>query len=142
MDNSKKLNCSRCSHKSHLGKILVSTDDIIAKLSSVKETGADATLVNSEAILLAENLKQLCLKTNIFTKLDKKKIIANLEDEEKLETAVFEAADLQATISEKKAVVQHMLKVFSEDSTAVATAQTTHPLQPQSAPLPSNGSQV
>jgi len=46
-------------------------------------------------------LKQLHLKAKLFTELDEK-IIVSIEDKEKLEVAVFKAADLQTTLSEKK----------------------------------------
>ena len=39
-------------------------------------------------------------KADIFNEVDKK-IIAHTEDEEKLEAAVFESADLQTMLSEK-----------------------------------------
>ena len=86
MDDPKKLICSRRGHKGHLAKLLATTDDILAKLSTAKEKDADATLVNSDVVLLEENLKQLCLKANLLDD----KIITSIEEEEKLEAAVFE----------------------------------------------------
>ena len=108
MDDPKKLICSHRGHKGHLAKLLATTDDILAKLSTVKEKDADTTLVNSNVVLLEENLKQLCLKANLFMEMHDK-IIASIEDEEKLEAAVFKATDLQTTLSEKTAVIHHIL---------------------------------
>jgi len=56
----------------------------------VKKTNANPILVSFDTVPLAENLKQLCLKAKIFTEFDDK-IIASIEDEEKLEEVVFEA---------------------------------------------------
>ena len=100
MDELKKLVCSRCGHKSHLSKILSNVDEILQKLSYIKESKPDSTLTSSEAILLGEHHKQLRQKADIFNDLDKK-IIAHTDDEEKLEAAVFESADLQTMLLEK-----------------------------------------
>jgi len=59
-----------------------------------------------------------------------KKIIAH---KEKLKAAVYKAADLQATLSKKMAVVQHTLRTPSTVEVAsqvVATAQKTTPIPP------------
>ena len=46
---------------------------------------------------------------NIFNELNKK-IIENTDDEEKLEAAVFDSADIQMTLSEKLALISHTLE--------------------------------
>ena len=79
MDNPKKLICSSRGHKGHLGKFLSTTEDILSKLSTAKEHNAEGKLTSSNAILLAENLKQLNLKAHVFKELDNK-MIANTED--------------------------------------------------------------
>ena len=81
------------------------------KLSYTKESEADSTLTSSEAILLAEHQKQLRRKAEIFNELDEK-IIENTDDEEKLEAAVFDSADLQSMLSEKIALISHILEVY------------------------------
>ena len=96
MDELKKLLCSRRGHKSHLSKILLSVDTILDRLTA----SPNATLEDSDTILLSEHCKQLRLKADTFTDLDEK-IIQRTDDEEKLEAAVFESADLQAMLSEK-----------------------------------------
>ena len=137
MSDLKKLISSRRSHKCHLAKILASADDILSKLSTANEEETYATAVISDSVLLAENLKQLRLKARVFEELDDK-IIDSTEDEEKIETAVFEAADLQTTLSEKMALIQHTLQTLSKADVAERTAPTeqTNPLpqprEPQS----------
>ena len=77
MDSLKKLICSRHGHKGHLTKLLIVTDEIhvLTKLSTMKDIDADSILVCSDVFLLAENLKQLCFKANLFTELVEKIII-------------------------------------------------------------------
>ena len=53
-------------------------------------------------------MKQLQPKAQLFEELDVK-IIDAIEDEEKLEEAVFESADLQASPSVKIALIAHTL---------------------------------
>jgi len=48
----------------------------------------------------------------MFKELDDK-IIDKVKDEEKMETAVFEAADLQAMLSEKITMIAHTLSTSS-----------------------------
>jgi len=112
MDELKKLVCSRRGHKSHLSKILNNIDDILQKLSYAKDSEPGSTLTSSDAVLLTEYLKQLSRKADIFNELDEK-IIENTDDEEKLEAAVFESADLQTMLSEKLALISHTLEVDS-----------------------------
>ena len=112
MDELKKLVCSRRGHKSHLSKLLSNVDEILQKLSYTQESEPDSTLTSSEAVLLGEHQKQLRRKADIFDELDQK-IIAHTEDEDKLETAVFESADLQTMLSEKIALISHTLEVDS-----------------------------
>ena len=50
-------------------------------------------LTNSDTILLAEHLKQLRWKAEMFNELDEK-IIERTDDKEKLEAATFESVDL------------------------------------------------
>ena len=61
-------------------------------------------LSNSDTLLLAECLKQLQLKTSVFTELGEK-MIEKVDDEEKVEATVFKSAKLQAMLSEKIALV-------------------------------------
>ena len=112
MDELKKLVSSRRGHKSHLSKVLNNVDEILQKLSYTKESEPDSTLTSSEAILLAEYQKQFRRKAEIFNELDEK-IIENTDDEEKLEAAVFDSADLQSMLSEKIALISHTLEVDS-----------------------------
>ena len=74
------------------------------------ETLLIATLSSSDAVLLAEYLNQLKLKTGVFTELDEK-IMEKIDNEEKLEATVFESEDLQAMLSEKIAVITHIVEV-------------------------------
>ena len=73
----------------------------------------DDASIRSDIVFLTENLKQIRIKACVFEELDDK-IIAGTEEEEKLKQAVFEAADLKASLSEKMAVIQHTLQTFSE----------------------------
>ena len=98
--------------KSHLSKILSNVDEILQELSYIKESEPDSTLTSSEAILLVEHQKQLRQKVDIFNDLDDK-IKAHTDDEEKLEAAVFELADLQIMLLEKISLISHTLEVDS-----------------------------
>ena len=93
------LVCLCCGHKLHLLKILSNVEEILQRLSVIQLKHPDTTLEHSDMVLLAEHGKQLKLKVDIFTELDKK-VIKKTNDEEKLEAAVFESAYLQ-TMSEK-----------------------------------------
>ena len=112
MDESNKLACSRRGHKSHLSKIMSNVQEILTNLSETKQETPDATLSSSDAVLLEEYSKQLKLKASVFAELDEK-IIEKTDDEKKLEDAVFESADLQAMLSEKIALISHILEVDS-----------------------------
>jgi len=94
MADLKKLTYSHRGHKGHLGKLLATAQDILDKLSYAKEQDAETKLTDSDAILLEENVNQLRLKATVFNKLGGKIINATTE-EDAIETAVFEAADLQ-----------------------------------------------
>jgi len=104
-----KLTCSWRGHKGHLSKLLSATEEILDSLSSAKEQDPAANLTSSDAILLAENLKQLHLKANVFKEIDDQ-IIDNTDDDKKLEAAVFKVANLQVTLLEKMALVSYALK--------------------------------
>ena len=91
MDQFKKLACSPCGHRVHLLKILSNVDEILHHLSDMNRDTPNSTLSSSDAVLFAEYLKQLKLKTSIFTELVKK-IMEKIDDQKKLETTVFESA--------------------------------------------------
>ena len=133
MDDLKKLTCSCRGHKAHLAKLLSATEEILRKLSSAREINPDLTQTDSDAIILTKNLKQLCLKADMFKALDDK-IIDNTEDKEKLEAVVYEAADLQAMLSERMALIAHTLTTSSQpkvtDPAATNTQATSPPPQP------------
>ena len=133
MDKLKKLLCSHRGHKGHMGKLLSTTQEIFDRLSTAKERDAKARLTDCDAILLAENLKQLQAKSHLFHKLDDKMIDA-MDDEEKLEAAVFKAADLQTMLSEKIALIAHTLVTVSPlESPEVTTQKPTESnVQPSS----------
>lgn len=95
------------------------------RLSYAKQENPSSTLSSSDALLLAECSKQLQLKTGIFTQLDEK-IIEKTDDEEKLENAVFESADLQATLSQKIAFIAHTLETDSPRERSVTQSVTTN----------------
>ena len=95
-----------------LSKILNNINEILQKLSYIKESKPDSMLTSSDAVLLAEYLKKLRQKADIFNELDEK-IIEHTDDEEKLEAAVFESGDLQTMLSEKIAVLSHTVEVDS-----------------------------
>lgn len=130
MDELKKLGCSRRGHKSHLSKILNNVDEILQKLSYTKESEPDLTLTSSEAVLLAEHQKQLRRKAEIFNELDLR-IIENTDDEEKLEAAVFDSADLQTMLSEKIALISHTLEVDSPREQTVTESAEVDAHTPQ-----------
>ena len=109
MDGLKKCHCSRHGHKSHLSKILSSVEEILHKLTCAQLEDANARLDSSDTLLLTEQLKNLKAKAEVFTGLDEK-IITMTDDEEKLEAAVFESADLQTMLSEKIALVTYTLQ--------------------------------
>jgi len=125
MEDLKKLIYSRCGHKGHLAKLVATTEDLLGKLSTVTMENADDASICTDIVLLTENLKQIQIKVRVFEELDDK-IIAGTEEEEKLKQAVFEAADLKASLSEKMAVIQHTLQTFSETVVAEPAAATTH----------------
>ena len=123
MDELKKLNCSRRGHKGHLGKLLSATEEVLRKLSSLRETNPDATLSEPDILALTEQQKQLRLKAETFQDIDDK-IIAITDDEEKLEAAVYEAADLQAILSEKMALITHTLAACTSSQSSVTASST------------------
>ena len=108
-DGLKKCHCSCRGHKSHLSKILSSVEEILHKLTCAQLEDANARLDSSDTLLLTEQLKNLKAKAEVFTGLDEK-IITMTDDEEKLEAAVFESADLQTMLSEKIALVTYTLQ--------------------------------
>ena len=134
---------STWSYKSHLSKVLNNVDEILQKLSYTKESEPDSTLTSSEAVLLAEHQKQLRRKAEIFNELDEK-IIENTDDEEKLEAAVFDSADLQSMLSEKIALISHTLEVDSPRGRIVTesaafsahTPQLQSPIHSRNSPTP------
>ena len=79
----------------------------------------------------------------MFKELDNK-IIASTEDKDKLEAAVFKAADLQVMLSEKIALISHTLMTNSDlnpTDPAAATTQTIAPLLPGTTSPPQSRSQ-
>ena len=126
MEEFKKLTCSRRGHKAHLSKILSNVDEILYRLSDTKRDTSNSTLSSSYAVLLAEYLKQLKLKTGVFTEVDEK-IMEKIDDEEKLESIVFESADLQAMLSEKIVVITHTLEVDSPRERGVYQSAAANP---------------
>ena len=116
-----------------MAKLLSATEEILRKLSSAREIDPDSTLTDSDAVILTENLKQLHLKAEMFKELDDK-IIDNTKDKEKLEAVVYEAADLQAMLSKRMALMTHTLMTSSQpkvtDPAAANTQATSPPPQP------------
>ena len=129
MEDLKKLICSHWGHKGHLPKLVATTEDLLGKLSKATTENANDASVHSDIVLLTENLKQIRIKARVFEELDDK-IIVSTEEKEKLEQVVFEAADLQASLSEKMAVIRHTLQMFSETVVAEPAAATTHTIPP------------
>ena len=60
----KKLTCSHRGHKGHLTKLISGTEEILGRLSSVRETDPDAKLLESDSVVLADHrvLRRTCLK--------------------------------------------------------------------------------
>jgi len=142
MDELKKLNCSRRGYKGHLGKLLSATEEVLRKLSSLRETNPDATLSESDILVLTENQKQLRLKAATFQDIDEK-IIAITDDEEKLEAAVYEAADLQAVLSEKMALITHTLAACTSSQSNVTASSTINTRASSALPQPlTDGAQL
>jgi len=55
-----------------MGKLFSATQEIFDRLSTAKERDAKARLTDCDAVLLAENLKQLQTKAHVFQELDDK----------------------------------------------------------------------
>ena len=92
-----------------------------------KQENTSSTLSSSDALLLAECLKQLQLITGIFTQLDEKTIKKiHVDDKEKLENAVFKLADLKAMLSQKIAFITHTLELDSSRERSVIQSITTN----------------
>jgi len=117
-----------------LGKLLNGTEEILGRLSSARDTDPDAKLSDSDSVVLADNLKQLRLKADIFKDLDDR-IIDKTEDEDKIEAAVYEAADLQSMLSERIAVISHALST-SGPGTTTADHPTTNAVTRLTSPPP------
>ena len=83
----KKRTCSRRGHKGHITKLISSMEEILGRLSSARETDPDAKLLDSDSAVVADHLKQLRLKAEMFKELDNK-ILDKIEDEDKIEEAV------------------------------------------------------
>ena len=136
----KKLICWRHGHKGHVSKLLTGTEEILARLSQAQELEPNSRLATSDAVLLADLLKQLQLNALLFEELDTKVINAT-EDEEKLEEAVFELADLQASLSAKITLLSHTLVTTSPLESPAVNTQTvmeTNAPPPSSSPTSSN----
>ena len=102
-------------------QLLTGTEEIMTGLSQAQESELGSKFAPSDAILLANFLKQQQLKAQLFQELDDK-IIAATDDEDKLEEAVFESADLQVSLSAKIALISHTLATTSPlESPAVTT---------------------
>ena len=112
MDELNMLMCSCLDHKSHVLNILSNMEEILDRPSDTKWETPDATLSDSDAILLTEYWTQLKLKASILMVLDEK-IIGKIDDKQKPEDAVFESADLQGMLSGKIAFTAHILEVDS-----------------------------
>ena len=142
MDELKKLNCSCHSHKGHLGKLLSATEEVLRKLSSLRETNPDATLSEPDILILTEQQKQLCLKAETFQDIDDK-IIAITDDEEKLEAALYEAADLQEVLSEKMALITYTLAACTSSQSSVTASSTINTRASSVPPQPlTDGSEI
>ena len=132
MDELKKLASSQSGHRSHLSKVINNVKEILQKLLYTKESKPGSTLTSSETVLLTEHQKQLRRKAEIFNKLDEK-IMQQIDDEEKLEAAIFDSEDLQTMLSEKIALISHTLEVDSprEQIVAETAAVDAHTSQSQ-----------
>ena len=86
MDEFKKLCCSRRGHKSHLSKLFNCIDKILTKAPM-------EALTDSDVANLQDYCKQLQQKVTVFADIDRK-IMDHLEDEDELETTVFDSEDL------------------------------------------------
>ena len=81
-----------------MSKLLTGTEEILARLSQAQKLDPKLSLTSHNAVLLVEISKQLQLKASLSEELDAK-IIDATKNEEKIEEAVFESADLQASLS-------------------------------------------
>ena len=106
---------------------------MLKRLSSARGTDPDVKLLDSDSVVLADNLKQQHLKVNLFKELHDR-IIYKTEDEDKMEEAVYEAADLQAMLSERIAIIAHMLSTNS--GTTAADRATTNTVTQETNPPP------
>ena len=98
-------------------------------LFSERETNREAKLPDSDSIILTENLKQLCLKEDMFQELDDK-IVDKLEDEDKIEVAVNKGTDLQAMLSERMVLIAHILSISSQPHVTDLATATTEGINP------------
>ena len=89
----RKLHCSRCGHNSHLSNLFNCINEILSK--SPTETLTDAEIANVQ-----DYCKQLQQKGMVFTDIDRQ-IMDHLDNEDELESMVFESEELQRTLSQK-----------------------------------------
>ena len=75
-------------------KLLSRDEEIMVRLFQAQESKPDLKLAHTDAVLLADLLKQLQSKANLFQDIDDK-ILTATDDEDKIEEAVFGSADLQ-----------------------------------------------
>ena len=95
-----------------MSKLLTGTDEIMMKLSQAQESEPGSKLAPSNTVLLTDLSKQLQLKAQLFQELDDK-IVAATDDDDQLEEAVFELANLQASLSAKLVLISHTLVTSS-----------------------------
>ena len=139
----KKLICLHRGHKGHVSKLITATEEILAKLSQAQELDTNSKLSPPDAVLLADLVKQLHLKAQLFEELDAK-IIDATDNDEKLEEAVFESADLQASLSAKIALFSHTLAITSPLHSPAVYPQTgveTNASPPSNSSTTSNSSE-
>ena len=90
MEELKKLRASRRAHRSHLTKTLTSVTEVLEK-------GSSEPLTDLQAITLTTTLEGLQRRKEILMNLDGK-ITVLIEQEEELETDIYECEEIQTNI--------------------------------------------
>ena len=109
MDALKKL-CHSCGgHKAHLAKFFDTIESILEKYQG------DTTLDSEDRAQLVDYLKQLEHKATVLSDIDKN-ILDSIEDEHEFESLIVESEDMQSTLSQKMALINHKITTSASDS--------------------------
>ena len=94
------------------------------RLSQVQESKPNLKLAPTDTVVLADLSKQLQSKADLFQDIDGK-ILTAIDNEDKIEEAVFNRLFLKASLAAKIALILHTLATSSHTSTSPAAPTQT-----------------